>query len=94
MRNQLAVVTLVGVLVAGAHGATKKVASAPLDGQSSIVIIFKDGHQQSFSMLDISRIEFRQLPPPALRRVSRPSSQDGTTFWVSGKLAKEMEATL
>jgi len=61
MRNQLAVVAFVGILAAGVHGAAKKAASTPLDGQSSIVIIFKDGHQQSFSMLDISRIEFQAV---------------------------------
>ncbi len=62
MRNQLAVMALVGVLVAGAHGAAKKAAATPLNGQSSIVIVFKDGHKQSFSMLDIARIEFEAVP--------------------------------
>jgi len=65
MRNQLAVMALIGILVAGAQGATKKAAAAPLDGQSSIVIVFKDGHQQSFSMLDIARIEFQAVPASA-----------------------------
>lgn len=66
MRNPLAVMVLVGVLVAGAHGAAKKSAAALLDGQSSIVIVFKDGHKQSFSMLDIARIEFQAVPASAV----------------------------
>jgi hypothetical protein len=31
---------------------------APKDSANSIVIIFKDGHRQSFSLSDIARIEF------------------------------------
>jgi hypothetical protein len=61
MRKQLAVFAVLGMFVAGAYGANKKADSVPLDGQSSIVIVFKDGHQQSFSMLDISRIEFQAV---------------------------------
>jgi hypothetical protein len=36
-------------------------ASAPAKntGTNSVVIVFKDGHQQSFSMSEISRIEFK-----------------------------------
>jgi len=41
-----------------AHGATAKSASKPQDGQA-IVIVFKDGRQQSFAMADIARIEFK-----------------------------------
>ena len=66
MRNPLSVMALVGVLLAGAHGAVKKAAAKPLDGQSSIVIVFKDGHKQSFSMLDIARIEFLAVPGSAV----------------------------
>lgn len=29
------------------------------DEQNSLVIVFKDGHQQSFSMADVARIEFK-----------------------------------
>jgi len=77
MRNQLAVFAVVGMLVAGVHGAAKKSVSAPLDGQSSIVIIFKDGHQQSFSMLEISRIEFQAVAASSAAVASTPAIVPG-----------------
>ena len=34
-------------------------AAAPADEQNALVIVFKDGHQQTISMADVARIEFR-----------------------------------
>jgi hypothetical protein len=34
-------------------------AVASATGETSLVIVFKDGHQQTFSMSDVSRIEFK-----------------------------------
>jgi hypothetical protein len=55
MRTLIRVVSILGIVVLPAFGAPKTKA-AP--GDSAIVIIFKDGHQQTFSMADIARIEF------------------------------------
>ena len=35
---------------------------AASDEQHSLVIVFKDGHQQTFAMADIARIEFKDGP--------------------------------
>ena len=43
--------------------------SADAADQNSLVIVFKDGHQQTFSMAEISRIEFRN--PDSLGSVGR-----------------------
>jgi hypothetical protein len=40
-------------------------APAPKPGQASIVIVFKDGHRQSFNLSDIQRVEFSTLPAAA-----------------------------
>ena len=44
-----AAIILVGVATAGIAA----------DDQNSIVIVFKDGHQQTISMADVARIEFK-----------------------------------
>jgi hypothetical protein len=49
-------ICLLGVFALPAFAAPK--ANATHSGDDSIVIVFKDGHQQSFSMADIARIEF------------------------------------
>ena len=38
------------------------------DEQHSLVIVFKDGHQQSFPMADVARIEFRSPGPSGVGR--------------------------
>lgn len=48
----------VGMLTVAALAATTKPVPAPTDAPVSIVIIFKDGHQETFAMSDIARIEF------------------------------------
>jgi len=59
MRNLAGVVCLLGILVATVHGASPNPQSAPQNDSASVVITFKDGHQQSFLMTDIARIEYR-----------------------------------
>ena len=36
------------------------------DEQNSLVIVFKDGHQQTFSMAEVARIEFKTSGAPSL----------------------------
>ncbi len=52
-------------LVLTAYGANPKPAPTQ-DDQSSMVIVFKDGHQETFSMTDIARIEFKGTSDSAL----------------------------
>jgi hypothetical protein len=56
MRNMAGFICILGMLVGAAYGAGSNPGSAT---QNSIVITFKDGHQQSFSLADIERIEFK-----------------------------------
>jgi hypothetical protein len=56
MRNMTRIGWIVGVLVLAASSAKPQTASS---GQRSLVILFNDGHQQSFPMADIARIEFK-----------------------------------
>jgi hypothetical protein len=56
MRHVAGFVCILGMLVGAAHGAGSNPNSA---AQNSIVITFKDGHQQTFSLAEIERIEFK-----------------------------------
>jgi hypothetical protein len=56
MRHMAGFICILGMLVGAAYGASSNPSSA---AQNSIVITFKDGHQQSFSLADIERIEFK-----------------------------------
>lgn len=58
MRSLAKVVTLFGMILLLAPNALPKPRPAPADGGNSIVIVFKDGHRQSFAVADIVRIEF------------------------------------
>lgn len=49
---------ILGMLVMGAAWALSRPGPAAKDEESSITIVFKDGHQQSFRLADIARIDF------------------------------------
>jgi len=55
MRGLMRVIAVSGILLFGFCGA---VASAA-DDRGSIVIVFKDGHRQSFAMTEIARMDFK-----------------------------------
>jgi hypothetical protein len=59
VQNLFKVVFAVGTLVLATRGATPSPQSAGQTEPTSIVITFKDGHQQSFLMADIARIEYK-----------------------------------
>jgi hypothetical protein len=42
-------------------------------GQGTLVIVFKDGHRQTFNLSDISRIEFPAAPAPAAAGIAPPN---------------------
>jgi hypothetical protein len=65
MRNFVATVILPGLLALPAFSADSKPASVAQDARNSIVIVFKDGHQQSFPLSDIARIDFNSLATSA-----------------------------
>ncbi len=59
MRNLVRVVAVSGMLLFAAAAAVAKPGPSPADDRGSIVIVFKDGHRQSFAMTDIATIDFR-----------------------------------
>jgi len=71
------------------------------DDQAKIVIIFKDGHQQSFRVADVARIEFSQSArsistASSVRFVGRWKVGDGAggTFYITLKPEGKAEKTL
>jgi hypothetical protein len=56
MRHMAGFICILGMIVGAAYGASSNPNSA---AQNSIVITFKDGHQQTFSLAEIERIEFK-----------------------------------
>ena len=58
MYNRQGMVALLGILVLAIPTALAAAPAPPAD-KNAIVIVFKDGRQQTFSMADIERIEFK-----------------------------------
>jgi hypothetical protein len=58
MRKLAYAFTLFGIIIFMAPCALPKPAPAPGDDTGSIVLVFKNGHRQSFAVADIERIEF------------------------------------
>jgi hypothetical protein len=78
------VVVSATLLLAFAAAAAKS--AAPADDRSSVVIVYKDGHRQSLSMAEISRIDFK--PPAAIvykdgHREKLPADIDRIEFGAS-----------
>jgi hypothetical protein len=65
------IVSAIGALVLAAYGANPNPRPLPQDKKAasdptSIVIIFKDGHEETFAMSDIARVEYRDAEGPAV----------------------------
>jgi hypothetical protein len=58
MRTLLKAFCIVGALAVAVATATPQSKSLPAEDDRSMMIIFKDGHQQTFRLADIARIEF------------------------------------
>jgi len=58
MRIMIKVLCLSGVLAVAVATAKSLPKSSSADDDRSVVIVFKDGHQQTFRLADIARIEF------------------------------------
>jgi hypothetical protein len=49
-------------------------ASAPKGGQSTLVIVFKDGHRQSYKLSEIERVEFPAASAPSAASTPAPGN--------------------
>ena len=101
MRNLVRIVWVLGIFVTGAGAATPRPQSTPQKG-TSIVITFKDGHQQSFLMEDIARIEYTDAASSTLgpdHFLGKWEAGDGSggiffiTFETNGEAAKSIVAS-
>jgi len=59
MRGLIRVVGVSGIIVFSLASALARPRPASPDDRSSVVIVFKDGHRQSFSVTEIARIDFK-----------------------------------
>jgi hypothetical protein len=84
MRTIVAMVCALGILVSGAAGTSPKSSKAS-DDQSSIVIIFKDGHQQSFPVADVASIEFKTPVSASTESPVIPSRNHYVGKWEVGE---------
>ena len=87
MRNMVRVVWVFGMLVLSAYGANPKPQTDKQNDQTSIVITFKDGHQQSYLMADVAKVEYRSASEATLGQEyflgkweAGTGSADGTFF--------------
>jgi hypothetical protein len=67
------------LLALPAHSAT-----APAAGKSAIVIVFKDGHRQSFNLSDVERIEFAAGDQTSSANPQSPSRKQYLGKWEVG----------
>ena len=58
VRKLIVVAGLSSMLLLAVSGASAKAAPASKSGSGAIVIVFKDGHRQTFNLADIVRVEF------------------------------------
>jgi hypothetical protein len=62
MRGLIRSIEISGIVLLGLAVAAARPVPSPTDDHDSIVVIFKDGHRQSFAMAEITSINFK---PPA-----------------------------
>jgi len=73
MRNFVSVAGLATLFCLAVPGGFATTPPAPKSGQATIVIVFKDGHRQSFNLSDIARVEFPAAPAAATATDSNPA---------------------
>lgn len=59
MRGLIRVVAVYGIFLFAYAGAVAKPVAPPADDRNSVVIVFKDGHRQSFAATEIARMDFK-----------------------------------
>ena len=101
MRKATEVLLVVGTLLLVPPSAKPGPRPAEGDDQGKIVVVFKDGHQQSFRLADVARIEFSQstrggLSVGSARFLGRWKVGDGAggTFYITLKPEGKAEKTL
>lgn len=67
MHNPLKILGVLAILLATVQGASPVRGAAPQNDPTSIVITFKDGHQQTFLMADVARVEYRSATDATVR---------------------------
>ena len=70
MRTLLNMLFLIGVMTVTVATASPQPKSPSADDDRTVIIIFKDGHQQTFRLADIARIEF-SAPTTAVSSATR-----------------------
>jgi hypothetical protein len=70
MRTWRKVFCLFGVVAMAVATAMPQTKSSPAEEDRTVVIVFKDGHQQTFRLADIARIEF-STPTTAVTAANR-----------------------
>jgi len=70
MRKFVSVAGLAALLCLAVPSGLAATPPAPKTGSATIVIVFKDGHRQTFNLSDISRIEFPAAPAVAAETAS------------------------
>ena len=70
MRTLLKLSCVIGIVAAVTAMAMPQRKSPPAEDERAVVIVFKDGHQQTFRLADIARIEF-STPTTAVGETSR-----------------------
>jgi len=103
MRNPIGIVSVLGILVLGAYGANPNPKTEKENDQTSIVITFKDGHQQSYLMADVAKVEYRDASESTLGPEhfagaweAGTGSADGTffiTLEMNGEASKSLGAS-
>ena len=58
MATLIKIASALGILAAIAYPAYPQKAKPASDGPTTLVITFKDGHQQTFSMADIAHVQY------------------------------------
>jgi len=59
MRGLVKVVVTSGMLVLSFAAASANAASSPADDRASVVVVFKDGHRQTFAVAEIASIDIK-----------------------------------
>jgi len=80
MRNSFSAVALATVMLA----TPAAFAAVPKSAAGTIVIVFKDGHRQTFNLADIERVEFPTADIPAVSGASGPSRGHFVGKWEVG----------
>jgi ABC-type sugar transport system substrate-binding protein len=72
MRKYFTIAGLTSILLMALPAALAAAPAAAKSDQGSIVIVFKDGHRQSFKLAEVARVEF--APPAATAQESEPAN--------------------